>query len=275
MMLLLLSSVTAMVIQANEYENMCSDCYECGCNPLYCGAFDLQVQGGITPILWHNRSDFANVNCDFDIPFVTLIQIPSFKTFFKVPWTVGGQFGYAFSDNIRAYLEFNYLQANGKNPTLVTTNAEISPAENLFFTTQKYKLFDAYVGARYYWDRWCNRVAFFLGAKVGLTHHKKIEFALNINTSSAPTLVTIIPAGTSLFLNNTVISGGANFGIDICFCGNWSFVITGEVVASSSPRGNPNVVLTPTGSSTATNFIVGPIGSELRFPVTAAIRYSF
>lgn len=278
LVMLLACSVSITKINARDCEEQCNmNCYECGCNPLYCGAFDLQFQGGIAPILWRNRDEFTNVNCEgFENPLVSLVQIPKFRTFFKLPWTVGGQVGYAWSDNTRVYLEFNYLQANSKNnPSIVTTNPLFVEPETLIFTLSKYKLFDAYVGARYYWDRWCDRVSFFLGAKVGLTHHKRVNFALGITTPSAPTVVVVIPAGTSLFNRNTVVSGGGNFGLDICFCGNWSLVITGEVVASCGPNGNPNVVLVPTQGTTATNFLVGHIGTELRFPVTAAIRYSF
>ena len=76
------------------------------------------------------------------------------------------------------------------------------------------------------------------------------------------------------FRSNTVVSGGANFGFDVCFCGNWSFVVTGEVVASCGPRSGGIIPTVATGL-TNTNLVVGNVQTELRFPVTAAVRYSF
>ena len=48
----------------SESRDCCiSSCYECGCNPLYCGAWDLQIQGGVQPIIWNKRSNVFAVNC--------------------------------------------------------------------------------------------------------------------------------------------------------------------------------------------------------------------
>ena len=265
-----------MFVESSSSTSCCeSSCYECGCNPLYCGAWDLQVQGGVNPLLWRQRETISVVNCGAGAgPVTTLFDIPKFRTFYKLPWIVGGQVGYAWADNVRVYAEFNYSQANSKTaPTLVTTNAAIVAPETYVFTLGKYKVFDAYVGTRYYWNRLCDRVAFFVGGKVGFTHHKSVSYALSV-ILPAPAAV-VVPAGTTLFSSNNVVAGGANVGFDVCFCGNWSLVVTGEVVASCGPRVNRNVVIAPAATLAATNLLVGTIGTELRFPVTAGIRYSF
>ena len=95
----------------------CGGCYECGCNPLYCGAWDLQVQGGVVPILWRQRSAITGFTCVASAgPACTTTattifdNVPRFRQLFKVPWYVGGQIGYAWSDNTRVYVEFNYAQ---------------------------------------------------------------------------------------------------------------------------------------------------------------------
>lgn len=282
--LLLLACATTGSIQASRYEdgqdccrqscfsNCFSSCYECGCNPLYCGAWDLQLQGGVDPILWRQHDADAFINCAGDTPLVVSTEVSKFSHFFKTPWIVGGQIGYHWSDNARLYLEFNYSQAKAKNlvvPTLAAGTAVLETSG-----LGKYKIFDAYVGARYYWDRWCDRVAFFLGAKVGLTHHKRNNSNVTFQSSTIVTPL-VLATDAEIFRSNTVVSGGANAGFDICFCGNWSLVITGEVVASCGPRSNSNVVLVPVAPVTTTNLFVGDIGNELRFPVTAGIRYSF
>jgi hypothetical protein len=259
----------------SESRDCCfSSCYECGCNPLYCGAWDLQIQAGVQPITWRNRGDVLGVSCaaSATTPVIALFETPKFKTLHKTPWVVGGQIGYHWSDNVRAYVEFNYSQAKAKDAVAITTAGV--PTLLVDLTLSKYKVFDAYVGTRYYWDRWCDRVAFFLGAKVGLTHHKSqdVLIAASITTPAALSTSFTFPA----FNSNNVVSGGADFGLDVCFCGNWSFVITGAVLASCGPRAARVHVADITAPVLGiTDIVVGGIGSELRFPVTAGIRYSF
>ena len=283
--LMLLLSGFAATINADHYpvryagEECCaSSCYECGCNPVYCGAWDLQVHGGVAPIIWRHRSPVFAVSCSDVFAPATVVTVfeesPRFKTLFKTPWTVGGQVGFAWSDNTRAYLEFNYLQAKAKTDVNISSDLTVVGSTlPVVLNFEKYKLFDAYVGVRYYWDRWCDRVAFFLGGKVGLTHHKRTDFVLGFALTPAVSL----PAA-QIYNNNTVVSGGADFGLDVCFCGNWSFVIQASVIASCGPN-LANVLPLPTGLATPlnlfTNIIPGHIGTELRFPVTAGIRYSF
>lgn len=249
-------------------------CYECGCNPLYCGAWDLQIHGGVQPISWRNRGEVLGVSCAVSptTPVIALFETPKFSTLFKTPWIVGGQVGYHWSDNARVYLEFNYSQTKAKSD--VELAAVIAGAGTLasVLNFSKYKVFDAYVGARYYWDRWCDRVAFFLGAKVGLTHHKRSDVNLSATLGSLSTSFLFANA----FRSNNVVAGGADFGLDICFCGNWSFVIQGAVLASCGPRAGILHVADVTPPVLGlTDLIVGGIGTELRFPVTAGIRYSF
>jgi len=278
--LMMLASLLGGTVQAGHDgyagggDNCCRE-YVCGCNPLYCGAWDLQVQGGVNPILWRNRGPVYGTNCTVTTaPLVTLVDAaPKFSSLFKVPWYVGGQVGYALSDNTRVFVEFNYSQANGKS-AVVVDSAITGSSFTLSFA--KYKLFDAYVGARYYWDRWCDRLAFFLGGKVGLTNHQKQNLdAYTLTFGTTPLVVT-----TALQVNNsnTVVSGGGHVGFDYCVCGNWSIVLTGEIVASCGPRRAgwiPIAAGNQAGLGGLSNVFLGAIGSELRFPVTLALRYSF
>ena len=254
--------------------------YKCSCEPLDCGAFDIQLQGGINPINWRSRGEFDTVNCvGFINPVVKIFDIPQFHTFFRLPWILGGQVGYAWSENTRIYLEFNYSQAHAKNHiALLTNNPLVVPPQTVTFVLNKYHLYDFYAGIRYYTNRY-KHASLFIGGKVGLTHHAAVN--LNTLTIAAPQLAPIIvvpPAPiTRLFKHNNSVSGGFNIGLDYCFCENVSLVITGEVVASCGPKTNNNIVLMPSVVDiiSATNVIVGAIETELRFPVTAGIRYSF
>ena len=262
-------------LYAEYLSNTCQPC-EYSCNPLYCGACDIQVHAGVAPLLWVNREEFSLVNCPLSAtnPIFALFDIPKFNTFFHIPWTVGGQVGYAWSDALRFYMELNYVQSGSKDTNaLVTTNPAITPVQTFTFLLQKYRLFDAYLGIRYYWDRWCDRVSFFVGGKIGMTHHQKVNVSVTV-TPPTPALV-LLPTDTNFFRSNTVVSSGINLGLDICLYCNWSLVITGEVVASCGPSSNGNTVISPTLEVNPTNFLIGHIGTELRFPITAGIRYSF
>ena len=255
-----------------------SDCcrpqYECGCNPLYCGAWDLQIQAGVNPILWRHRGPVLAANCasSSTAPIVVLFdEQPRFSKLHKTPWIVGGQIGYAMSDNSRVFVEFDYSQAQRKNAVVVP--ATLASVSSFSWTLGKYKLFEGYVGARYYWDRWCDSLSFFLGGKVGFTHHKKqsATFLIQLTGFDPVNLANI-----DLVRNSTVVSGGGHIGLDYCICGNWSLVLTAEVVASCGPRHVPYFPLVANSNLPGFSAIFpGSVGTELRFPVTVAVRYSF
>jgi hypothetical protein len=276
--LLALACFLSASIQADRYaydqgvecRTRCND-YECGCNPLYCGALDFQVQAGVLPITWHDRGQFSAISCGTVAtnPVITLFDIPKFSRFFKLPWTIGAQFGYALSDNVRVYFEFDYSQAKRKNDVTLSTNATTPTV--VAFTLGKYKLYDLYVGGRYYFDRWCERLSFFIGFKAGLVHHNRVRFSSNI-TSLTPVLT--LTTNLELFKRNTVPSGGIDFGFDLCYCGNWSFILAGGILASCGPKSNFNIIFNPTIAG-FNNLLIGDIGAELRFPVTLGVRYSF
>lgn len=258
-------------------------CYECGCNPLYCGAFDVQFHGGVAPIVWTDRGDVSFVVCTANpvtsgIQF--LFEVPRFFKLFRIPWTVGGQVGYALDDNVRLFAEFNYLQANGKGNALVTTIGTVP--QTIAFAQRKYKLFDVYIGAQYYWDRWCDRTSFFVGGKVGLTHRRKTRFSSTLTSAQIVPPVTLTD-NVDLFHGHTVPSGGLQLGFDFCFCGCWSIQLVGELVAACGPDSaqipfgqiNNCQVIQPVPVPGINNLLIGHIGTELRFPITLGVRYSF
>jgi hypothetical protein len=305
--LLLLLSLFGGNVQADRaYEDgsCCAREYVCSCNPLNCGSFGLEVEGGIYPIVWTKRDSTLLVSCPTTAttnPVGSFGKLPKFSDLYKLPWTVGGRIHYAMSDNTEIYVEFNYAQARHKdscqslscgstsNDCCAVGLVTITPAAPLALSLGKYKLFSAYFGARYYWDRWCDRVSFFLGEKVGLVHHKRVSFN---SLSAVAGGFDCFGFGTGFcgsanncgsnscndfFRRNTVVSGGVNFGFDVCFCGNWGLTLTGEVVASCGPRGNGNIVLGVDDAANlgGSNIIVGHVNTELSFPVTFGVRYNF
>lgn len=288
-----ISGTPAVKSYATADDNCCRPVYECACNPLYCGTYTGQLHAGIAPIIWTRRGEVDLLSCQAN-PANPVLQLathfPKFKTLYKLPWTIGGILGYAWSDNVEVYLEFNYLQATQKHHTTTAFSFAIpnAPAQSLLLRLNKYNLFDGYIGVRYYTDRFCDWLSPFVGLKVGFTNHRNVNALFSLNgtpvnlvpavgpNSCIPTPVN--PNATSrLFNSNTILAGGINLGLDFCFCNGWSLVITGEFVASCGPRTlAPSVFATALPAPTlATNIIFGGIGSELRFPITFGIKRVF
>lgn len=287
--ILIISLATNIHTQA--YRHTDTDNYYTGnTKPLYEGACSLQIEGNIAPITWYHRSEIDLVSCasnDANPIFALTNELPPFTRLFHMPWIIGGKVGYNLTDNIEIYGECNYLQAQHKNACSAHFPILHVADQSLNFNFHTYALIDAYAGGRYYWNRWFNRVAFFAGGQIGLTAHRNTQADVTLNDTPAillPTInVTTCPRthttcpNNTFFRKNTVVSGGLNLGLDICFCSNWSLVITGEIIASGGPKSRTvsmfeTLLPAPTLS---TNLIVGNFGTELRIPITVGIRHTF
>lgn len=247
--------------------------YDCSCIPLVPCAWDVQLQAGVAPLVWTRRGDILGVNCGLSPsdPIEDFLQFPRFSKLFKVPWTVGGQIGYALYDNIRIYADVNYLQARGKDDVNVLSNvvAGFTVASTFIFNFKKYSLVDFHLGFRYYFDRWCDLVSLFIGAKAGFTHYNRTHLDLTFD-HPAETLLT----GLEIFTAHTVPSGGLNIGLDFCLGCNWYLALTAELVASCGPQTNFNIPVNDPALAVH-NFFFGAIGPEVRFPITLAVRHAF
>lgn len=274
MCLALLMLATGNTIHAyQEFNNdacCVSNYYECSCEPLYCGAWGVQIDGGVRPIIWRSRDDFFSLQNAGGVEAVTAFaDLPKFSSLYHTPWQIGGQLSYAIGTNYNVFAEVHYAQAKPKN-----TSVGLAVTDDLYLNLSKYKLIDAYVGARYYTNRWCNKVAFFIGGQIGLVHHRAIDF-----NSSLTGLGCCSFSPEPFFSGNTSIAGGLNYGLDICYCGNWSFVITGEIIASHGPRTIGTLILSGSDAANldgATNLLLADrVKSEIAFPVTFGIKYNF
>jgi hypothetical protein len=241
--------------------------------PLIAHAWDLQIQAGVAPTWWISKREDARLS-NFPVPGnpnLDFFDSPSFRKLFHLPWIIGGQVGYAWCDAVRLYVEVNYMQARGKDDVSIATVT--TPSLAAILALKKYRLVEAYIGSRYYWDYWCDRLSFFWGVKIGLVHHynSHLDFAIGVPLIPPTTfVVNDVPA----FNHRTSISGGINTGADIHFCNNWSFVFTMEFVASAGPRIGSRIMLgEPIGQFTTASF--GAIGAEIRFPITVAVKYTF
>lgn len=271
----------------------CEPEYDCGC-PLICGSLNVWLRGGVAYTSWRDRGDFSAISCNslstaFGGDIVPILHpLPQFKKFFHLPWIAGGQIGYAFTDYFEFYFEFNYRSASRR---VFTKTGIIIPNDVVTVVltfADNYRAYDAFVGGRFYWGRyWCDRIAGFLGAKYGLVHHKRVCLVApsTITSTQCPVETPlVIASGTAsvpFFLSNTRPAAGLNAGFDWCLGCGWSFMVMGEIVASCGPKSNNSGGIVITSSCTQlpsilpSNLLVGSTGTELYFPVTFGLKYSF
>lgn len=287
----LLSNLT-LVYADREYDNSysadcCNQSYDCNS----CGCFDVEVRAGVAPTIWLNRGEVSAVSCNalaipgFNRSIVDFFELPKFQKLFRVPWIVGIRFGYQLNPCFETYLELNYRQANGRTFSLTGRDAIVIPNDvlNVTFVTKKYRAYDAYVGARYYWSWdwcWCNPVDVFLGGKFGLIHRQKVTFSYNFSSVSCTSETSLTSPCAPLFFSCTRPAVGLNLGVEWCLgCGFWA-VLTGEVVATCGPKSNANISAINSGCNVLptilpSNLIIGRVGTELYFPITLGLKYNF
>lgn len=249
--------------------NQSDDC----CNYLMPCGFSLQVQGGVNPIIWANRSDECCIND---------AELPSFHHLFKTPWVVGGKIGYNLTGCSEIYVEGLYTQAKGKvcNGVTVTCPEIINGTATISSEMGKYKAFAFYGGTRYYFGINClnecscfiDRAAFFIGMQVGFVHHKRVDVTL----ASTSLVGNSGPLTRAMFLKNNTISAGGNFGLDLAFNDCFSLVFTVEVIGNGAAKNCPIACLdNPIPGINANTIVTGRYGTEIWIPITAGLKYTF
>jgi hypothetical protein len=252
------------------------DCCVPFLNFFNCGTWSYQIRGGVYPTLWRNRGDVFLNSCDCISGSSTvgdnLGELPKFNKFFKLPFFIGTQLAYAWSECSDLYFEMNFIQGSPKK-TAQNTLSEINPA--LLVRLGHYRAISGYVGAHYNFWQWCDAATLFVGAKIGAIYHSDI----NAHQVIAPEAVCGCNEFKRTFYKHaTRISGGANVGIDYCWCQGWSLVLTGEVVVSGGPKGVACVPLTNSeivALAGGSNLSVEKIKTEISFPVTLGVKYNF
>lgn len=306
-------SQISSVFATREYDDCCQPAcceqvYDCG-DPLNCGSVNFWFRAGVAPTIWNDRSDFSFVSCNalaiqgnnIKSNIVSVFPLPKFKDFFKTPWIIGGQIGYAVTDCFEFYLEANYRKAATRGRTKLANGFEANFVldggldENgmpigVAITGDRviiglnfrdgYRAADFYVGARYYWGRcWCDRLAWFLGGKFGLVHRQAVDFDFNISSTFCSASAALTGTSATFFERSNSPAAGVNFGLDWCLGCGWSFMIMAEAVATCGPKSNDNIVIASNCSQLPnllpSNIIIGPIGTEIFFPVTFGVKYSF
>ena len=238
------SNYAGVVDNCCSEDRCCERVYDCG-NPLNCGSINFVGRIGVAPTLWRDRGNFSAVSCNslavpgYGLDIVNFFKLPKYKKFFHEPFIVGGQIGYALTNHVEIFWEANYRRASHRQFTLSNVEIPNNDAVNIVFRFDNpYRVFDTYVGVRYYWDLcWCYPVSFFLGGKFGLVHHKSVCFNYLISSVNCPTSTPLASAANvPFFYSNTSAASGLNLGFDWCVGCGWSVMLMGEVVATCGPK---------------------------------------
>ena len=265
------------LVKATGY--LAGDCYanSCGFAPFECGAVNFEIKAGVAPKIWTDRDRFLGVAPQVAAPrgpFVDLVRIPRFNCLHKLPWTVGFRLGWMGACNTEVFFEFDYTQADSRNFTFTVPLTGTLSDTVTVCGGNKFKEFAGYLGTRYYLDRWfCNTTAWFVGSKLGVSHHRERCTSF---TSETPNIPTFASPTFTIFDKYTSVSGGIHTGFDVRLWCGFSFVFTAEVVATCGPKGNQNTVFNPPVPGLGiTNWSIGSVGTEVTFPVTFGLAYSF
>ncbi|CAN5162506.1 hypothetical protein BH09DEP1_BH09DEP1_1470 [soil metagenome] len=254
-----------------------SDC----CNPLTsmfeCGTWAYQFRGGVYPTLWSKRGDILLEACDcvtnVAAESINLGKIRKFNDYFKIPFIVGTQLIYRWSDCFSGYFEINFIQAV---PKKTARNTEEVANEQLAIRFGHYRATSGYLGAYYDVARFCNESTLFVGAKIGAIYHSNI-YAHQVVATPEVNCICEESFRRTFFKHGVRISGGVNVGVDYKWCDCWSVALMGEAVISGGPKGtcapllNSEILALLGGSALSSH----TIKTEVSFPVTLGLIYNF
>lgn len=308
---------------AKEYYNddMCErEC--CDSTPLDCGAWNVKVRAGIAPTIFTGREAVYGVSCansgrggtmPSTNPVLEFSKMPKFNDLFSTPgFTIAGEIAHAITDCHETFLEVAWRRYSGKDytatDTLISRTAE--PAARIVLGLENvaadattgqpalnndidnYSAIGGYAGMRHYFGRyWCDRLAVFVGAKVGILHRKEVDTNLRLTQTSGafpgtltqPQSVSVEKkddGSTALFRKQNTISGGPQVGFTFCFWKQLSFIMTAEFIASGAFKSNRNFVLpeispTMVNRTNFSNVLFGNTGVEMTFPITFGLMWEF
>lgn len=248
----------------------------CEDGPLSCGSFGALLKGGVTPSWFTDRGDIYVTNPSLENPVYNAGKAPQFDKIFDLPWQIGAELQWNASTHVQFFGEYVYENAKGKGHRFFNDAGLVN---QLNLRNGEFQTSAVYLGARYYFGNiWCSdcgtsSIAPFVGFKAGAKWHQ--------NTRSHNEFIigdTVYDLGSDhFFRDQTLISAGAQFGLDYSFNCNWGVVFMVEVVGTQSLRNNRNVNLLPIvgGPGAPTAISLGETGHILSVPITLGVRYTF
>ncbi len=231
----------------------------------------MTLKGGIDPTFFTTQPNmYAAVNSP-DCALTDVGKDRKFSQLFHNPgYGIGIEVAYGACGYREAFLEFTYRHHNSLNkPFSITLNDVPIAVENKL---KALNMYGAFLGFRYFFNRvCCERLAFFLGAKVGISHYNEVKTSpltlTNANVS--------ISKNTAWFNSNNTIAGGIQAGFDVILHGCFSLFGTAEILAGSALRSKAIIDLVPETAIPVFALIRQTRGTLFSFPVNLGLRYYF
>jgi len=233
-----------------------------GCpEPIYEDAISVQIKGGVAPSHWTKRGPVYISDVLVDELF-SLNSIPHFHEQFHTPWQAGAEVAWNVNRHVQLFLEGIYQQSDGKR------HSYFSDSDLFQESFSRYKNSGGFLGGRYYFNRICHAVSFFLGFKAGIVYQNRVSYHFVIDDLD-------FFKHHKYYRYQWAPSAGLQAGADIALSYNFSLVLTGEVTVTQGMNSVRNIEYNPLVTGGITNIVLGETGKIVAFPVTLGLRYSF
>ncbi|MGE0206954.1 MAG: hypothetical protein AB7R69_03845 [Candidatus Babeliales bacterium] len=236
--------------------------------------YSFTVKGGVAPSVFSYKGSLYAAVIGFNPLVFRGASNPAFNSMWSnYPINIDFDLGYALSNHVELFGEFNYRHARRKQLSF----EGISPLGTfgtLFPHLDNFQAFGGYAGFRYFSRRFaCDALSFFVGLKFGTAHYQKVRAKpLHIVNAQGQ----ILDQNSTWFRSNSVPSGGLQTGFDVLVAKSFSLFFNAEFVASAAPRPLTNFVKKDQGIFPAfTNLIRESSGTLFSFPFTLGLRYYF
>lgn len=257
-MLVLLGCVRCL-----EADDCCDPCESSCCEQNF-GCWNLKVKSGVVPSFFTQRKD-ARLDIPEAGPLLTQkARNAQFHNQFHLPWLIGGEIGYLFTDCDEFFLDADYTYAKGK-----TYSYSSVTGTETFDVREKYgslRQSSVYLGLRHYFYDLCWCIDSYLGVKAGFQHRDAVH--------QHATISSVGSIGKRPYYKNiNTYSGGIQAGLSYSFCNCWKADLQVEVLAAGAMRNAIYELNPPRGG--VTNVIIGETGTIISIPVTIGISASF
>jgi hypothetical protein len=244
-----------------------------GCGPLF-QPYSVTVKGGVAPTIITDRGGLFAAVSSFNPLVFESVKDPKFNDMWhNYPANIDVDFGFALSNHVELFGEFNARYAKAKNLSFIG-QAPTGVFGTLSPELSNFLAYAGYVGNRYFFNRiFCDKLSFFLGLKFGVVNYRKINAKPFSITNQQGQVLT---QNTIWFESRNVCSGGLQAGFDILVTKSLSIFFNAEVVASGPMKPLFNFIKEDQSIFPAfTNLLRESSGTVLSFPVTLGLRYYF
>lgn len=227
--------------------------------PLNEARWSFTLKGGMAPTHW-NKREKSYVIGDFEPSLLLSFgKGPSYKEMSSTPWLIGVEANYNLTEYIQTFVEFVYSSASARNYYISKHGI------TLHYKFDHMRSLGWFCGARYYFDRLCDRISPFFGLKVGFANQQQVDFTLKILDEKVKSMY---------FLGRNAVTAGIQLGFDIAIWDSFYGQVLCEFVGEQGLKGVHRIHI-PKAPAGVADFSVGSAQTALSFPITIGLRYEY